>query len=309
MNIRMIAALGLLMLSQTAIGATLVVTPARVADRVYAVYGDLGNGSYDNEGLNANLGFVVGDESVMVVNTGPSYRFAKALHDAIRKVTSKPVKYAVNLNGQRYYWHGNDYFRKQGVRIYAQSKAIQIMRQDGAGQLASSQALLKDKADGTHLAPADQEIVETGTIDLGNLKVELRYHGNAHTPGDMAVWMPSLRTVFAGDIAFNERMVAVLPIGNTGNWIKAFDAIAQHNATIMIPGHGHLTDPKRSRADTRDYIDFLRTEAKKIFDNGGSLQDAVEKVDQSRFRRLANFDLLAGRNMNIVFQEIERESF
>jgi len=309
MTIRMFAALILAVVATAATAAPLEVTPVRISDRVYAIFGDLGNGSYANEGLNANLGFVVGDESVLVINTGPSYRYAQAFHRAIQAITKKPVKYAVNLNAQRYYWHGNDYFRNQGAKIYAETGAIQFMRQEGAAQLAASQALLKEKADGTRLAVADQEIHDSGSIDLGNLKVEFRYYGNAHTPGDVIAWIPSLKTIFAGDIAFNQRMLAVLPTGNTGNWLKAFDSIAKLNPAILIPGHGRLTDPKRSRADTRAYLDYLRIEAKKIFDNGGSLQDAVDRVDQSRFRRLANFDLLAGRNMNIVFQEIERESF
>jgi len=305
----MIAVLTLAVLTTPAAAASLVVQPVRLSERVYAIYGDLGNGSYENEGLNANLGFIVGDNSVMVVNTGPSFRYAEALHRAIRKVTSKPVKYAVNLNSQRYYWHGNDYFRKQGVIVFAQANAVQIMKQEGADQLASSQVMLKEKADGTRLAVASQVITESKVIDLGSLKVELRHYGNAHTPGDMVVWIPSLNTVFAGDIAFNERMLAVLPIGNTGGWVKAFDAIDQLKSSTMVPGHGHHTDPVRSRQDTREYLVYLRTEAKKVFDSGGSLQDAVEKVDQSRFRSLANFELLAARNMNIVFQEIEKESF
>jgi len=289
--------------------ASLTVQPVRVSDRVYAIYGDLGNGSYENEGLNANLGFVIGDDAVLVVNTGPSRRYAEALHAAIRKVTSRPVKYAVNLNGQRYYWHGNDYFRQQGAKIYAQANAIQIMRQEGAGQLASSRKMLKEKASGTELAVADQSVTDVQTIDLGTIRVELRHFGNAHTPGDLIVWIPSLKTVFAGDIAFNERMLAVLPIGSTAGWVKAFAAVDQLQPKTMIPGHGRSADPARSRSDTFEYLKHLRGEGKKIFDGGGSLQDAVDKVDQSRFRRLANFDLLAGRNMNIVFQEIERESF
>jgi len=115
--------------------------------------------------------------------------------------------------------------------------------------------------------------------------------------------------LFTGDIALNERMLAVLPIGSTAGWIKAFDALAKLPATAWVPGHGSNLTRERSRRDTRDYLAFLRDEAKKIFDAGGSLQDAVEKVDQSRFRSLANYDLLASRNMNMVFQEIERESF
>jgi glyoxylase-like metal-dependent hydrolase (beta-lactamase superfamily II) len=183
------------------------------------------------------------------------------------------------------------------------------MHELGAGQLEGNRTTLKDKAAGTTLAPATMSFADRKTLDLGNLKVELLHYGNAHTPGDLAVWIPARKTLFTGDIAFNERLLAVLPIGSTAGWIQAFDGLAKLPATIWVPGHGRVTSPERSRRDTRDYLAFLRDAAKKVFDAGGSLQDAVEKVDQSRFRSLANYELLASRNMNIVFQEIEKESF
>ncbi len=301
--------LPILLWSTASIATPLELAPVPVADRVYAVFGDLGNQTYANDGLNANLGFVVGDESVLVINTGPNRRVAQALHAAVRKITARPVKWVVNVNSQNHYWHGNGYFREQGAALIAHTEAVRLMHELGAGQLEANRAVLRDKVEGTALTPATVGVSDCKTIDLGNLEVEILHSGNAHTPGDLAVWIPARRTLFAGDIAFTERMPAVLPIGSTAGWIRAFDALAKLPAKLWIPGHGRATRPEQARRDTRDYLAFLRDEAQKVFDGGGSLQDAVEKVDQSRFRSLANYDQLAARNMNIVFQEIEKESF
>lgn len=289
--------------------APLGLKPVAVGDRVYAVFGDLGNQTYENDGLNANLGFVVGDQSVLVINTGPGRRVAQALRAAIWKATTKPVKWVVNVNCQNHYWHGNGYFREQGATLIATAEAVRLMRELGADQLGNNRSTLKDKAEGTMLAPAAVSFADHKTLDLGNLRVELLHYGNAHTPGDLAVWIPARKTLFTGDIALNEQMISILPTGSTAGWIKAFDELTKLPATIWVPGHGRVTSPERARRDTRDYLAFLRDEARKIFDAGVSLQDAVEKVDQSRFRSLANYELLASRNMNIVFQEIEKESF
>ncbi len=72
--------------------------PVPVAPNVYAVVGDLGGQTYENDGLNNNLGFVVSEAGVLVINTGPSARVARALHAAIRKITAQPVKWVVNVN-------------------------------------------------------------------------------------------------------------------------------------------------------------------------------------------------------------------
>lgn len=287
----------------------LVLHPVPVAPDVYAVVGDLAGQTYENDGLNNNLGFVVGDAGVLVVNTGPSARVARALHAAIRKITAKPVKWVVNVNSQNHYWHGNGYFKSQGATILASNEADRVMRETGAQQLDANKALLKEKAEGTVLTYPTEPIPDQRELKLGKITVRLLYVGPAHTPGDLAVWLPQQRILFAGDVVYTERLLAVIPIGNTANWVQTFDKLVALNPKTIIPGHGRPTTVEVARRDTRDYLTFLLAEAKRILDAGGSLQDAVEKVDQSRFKSLFNFELLALRNMNQVFQEVERDAF
>jgi len=287
----------------------LTLQPVQVAPNAYAVVGDLAGQTYENDGLNNNLGFVVSDAGVLVINTGPSARVARALHAAIRKITAQPVKWVVNVNSQNHYWHGNGYFKSQGATILASKEAERVMREMGAQQLATNKDLLKEKADGTVLTYPTELIADRRELKLGKTAVQLLHFGPAHTPGDLVVWLPQQKILFTGDIVYTERMLAVIPIGNTANWLQAFDKLVALNPKTIVPGHGRPTTIEVARRDTRDYLSFLRTEAKRILDAGGSLQDAVEKVDQSRFQSLVNFDLLALRNMNQVFQEVERDAF
>jgi len=287
----------------------LTLQPVQVAPDVYAVVGDLSGQTYENDGLNNNLGFVVSDAGVLVINTGPSMRAARALHAAIRKITTQPVKWVVNVNSQNHYWHGNGYFKSQGATILASNGAERVMREMGAQQLEANKTLLKEKADGTVLTYPTELIADRRELKLGKTSVQLLHFGPAHTPGDLAVWLPQQKVLFAGDIIYTERLLAVLPIGNSANWVQAFDKLVALKPKMIVPGHGRPTTIEVARRDTRDYLSFLRAEAKRVLDGGGSLQDAVEKVDQSRFRSLVNFDLLALRNMNQVFQEVEHDAF
>jgi glyoxylase-like metal-dependent hydrolase (beta-lactamase superfamily II) len=283
--------------------------PVAVAERVYAVVGDLGGQTYENEGLNANLGFVVGDDVVLVINTGPTVRVAEALHNAVQKVTRKPVRWVVNVNSQNHYWHGNRYFRAQGARVIAHKEAARVMREMGAEQLEGNRTRLKEKADGTELAFPDEAIGERRALDLGGVQVRLLHFGAAHTPGDLVVWLPQARVAFSGDIVYTERMLAVIPIGSTGSWLKAFDALAALKPAVIVPGHGRPTDLARATRETRDYLAHLRNEAKRALDKGATLDEFAAALDQSRFRHLANFEELAGRNANRVYLEVEQENF
>lgn len=299
-----------LILTTSAVQAgDLVLQPVRVATNVYAIIGDLGGQTYENEGLNNNLGFVVSDKGVLVINTGPSQRVAKALHAAIQMTTQQPIKWVVNVNSQNHYWLGNDYFKSLGATLIASKEGERVMREMGAQQLEANQTLLKEKAAGTKLTYPTDLVTDKRELKLGKTLVQLLHFGPAHTPGDLVVWLPEQKILFAGDIIYTERLLAIIPIGNSANWIEAFDKLAALNPKTVIPGHGKPTTMERARRDTRDYLSFLRAEAKRVFDASGSMQDAVEKTDQSRFRALVNFDLLARRNMNQMFQEVERDSF
>lgn len=292
-----------------ATAAELTLQPIRVAPDIYAVIGDLGGQTYDNEGLNNNLGFVVGSDGVLVINSGPTTRVARALHEAIRKVTHQPIKFVVNVNSQNHYWLGNGYFRKLGVPIIAHTAAIRLMQEQGAGQLQLARSTYKEKAEGTELTLPSEMFTERHTLRLGATEVQLLHFGSAHTAGDIVVWLPQRKILFGGDLVFTERMLAVIPVGNSGGWVKAFDQAMALKPSIIVPGHGKPTDIKRATRDTRDYLAHLRNGAQSILAKNGSLQDAVEKVDQSKFKYLLNFDLLAKRNMNQVFTEMEQESF
>jgi len=298
-----------LVFSPALYAAEIALDATPVGKDVYVVVGALGGQTYENHGLNNNLGFVVTSAGVVVINTGPGTHVAEALHDVIRRTTTKPVKWVVNVNSQNHYWHGNDYFRRQGATIYAQREAVRVMREMGPSQLASNRELLKEKAANTQLAYPDALVDEREVLRLGGTEVHLLHFGPAHTPGDLVVWLPQKRVAFAGDLVYTDRLLAVIAIGNTGSWVTALDRLFALDPAVIVPGHGRPTDVAGAGRATRDYLVHLREEVTKAIDAGETLQDTVDRVDQSRFRHLANFDLLARRNINQIYLELEREAF
>ena len=296
-------------LSLSAQAAELTLNPVTVAPDVYAVIGHLGNQTYENEGLNNNLGFVVSRDGVLIINAGPSLRVARALHRAIKKITGQPVRWVVNLNSQNHNWLGNGYFKSSGAVILAHPAADRVMHETGAAQLANNQRLLKERAEGTTVVYPSEILDGKRELNLGDTTVQFLHLGQAHTPGDIVAWLPRQKIAFAGDIVYTERMLLVLPISHSGNWVQAFDKLAQLEPKAIVPGHGHPTDLTRARRETHDYLVYLRDEIKKSIDRGEMQQDAEDKIDQSRFQYLANFELLARRNVSQVYLEMEKESF
>ena len=101
-----IASLLVLATMLTGNAQALTLKPVKVAPNVYAFIGDTGERTYNNEGMNANTGFVVTDAGVVVIDSGSSYQVAKEIHRVIRTVTAQPVKYVINTGEQDHRWLG-----------------------------------------------------------------------------------------------------------------------------------------------------------------------------------------------------------
>lgn len=283
------------------------VDTVKVADSVYALVGDLGQRSPENLGHNITSGFILTEQGVVVIDTGGSLANAQAIHAAIRKVTGKPVIYAVNSGGQDHRWFGNDYFKRQGAKLIASEAAARDMRERGAAQTIFAQQLLKEKIAGTQLVYPDITFQDRYTLPVAGERIELIYTGGAHTPGDILVWLPQRSIVFAGDTVFVQRLLGVMP-GSALRWIKSLEYLRDElKPRIVVPGHGHVTDLNEALRDSYDYLVFLRDTTRKRFADGAF--DPIESsqgLDQSRFKYLVNYDDLGfrSRNAQAVAQEI-----
>lgn len=278
----------------------------KVADGVYASIGELGPGTYENTGHNNNLGFVIGDNSVLVWNGGGSYLLAKALHEEIKKITSKPVKYVVYENSQGHASLGGSYWKEQGATIIAHEIANSELIEQGLRIEADAKRRLNDKFLGTKIVLPDITFKDNYTVDLGNKIVEAKYFGYAHEHSDIAIWLPKEKIVFAGDLAFYQRMLPIFEITETKKWLEAWERLELLGAKIVVPGHGDVTDMAHTRAHTKDYLLHLRSEIGKVLESGGG-QEKAYLIDQSKFEDLDAFNLLAKLNAGMVYKLMEFE--
>jgi len=279
-----------------------------VAEGVYAYIGDTGPRTVENEGLNANVGLVVTPAGAALIDSGATYRSARQIHEAVKRVTPLPVKWVINTGGQDHRWLGNGYFREQGAEIIAHANARADMQARGGDQLAGLKATLAERADGTVPALPSRFVGESHSrVDLGGVLFQFEHRNGAHTPGDMMVWLPQKNVLFTGDVVYVNRLLGVIPVSTTRNWLATFAVIEALDPKVIVPGHGEVTDVATARADTQAYLLALRAHMKKAVDDGVDMSAAVKSFDARPYLRLRNANELMPGNASRAYLELERE--
>lgn len=276
-----------------------------VSPGVYAYIGETGMRTYDNEGMNANSGFIVTDAGVVVIDSGSTWQVAARIHAAIRKVTLQPVKYVVNTGGQDHRWLGNGYFKAQGAEILAATAAIDDMNARGVVQLQGLGSELKDKIAGTEVTLPNRTFDNKEVLNLGGREIQLLHFEGGHTPGDSVVWLPKEGVLFSGDLVYVDRLLGVLPFSNATRWLASFTAMEALNPRLIVPGHGAVCDLAKARRESRDYLQTLIDHMGRSINNMVDLQQAIDTLDQSAWASLANYELLKGGNASRVYLEME----
>lgn len=282
--------------------------PQRIGEGVYALIGPTGARTYDNHALNANFGFIVTNDGVVLIDSGASRQGAQLLERAIHTVTDQPIRWVINSGSQDHRWLGNAYFKNQGARIIALQRTVRTQRQFADQHLAGLQKTLKDRLAGTepHFAqePLDSEDAVFG---LGGVPIEVHWFGDAHFPGDAVVWLPRQKVLFSGDLIYVDRMLGVLPWSRVGSWRTTFDtALATLKPAVIVPGHGTVCDIDKAQRDTGAYLAWLLAEIKPAAENWAGLDATVEKHgNAAQWRYLENFAALHRGNINRSYVQFE----
>ena len=280
----------------------------KVVDNVYALTGPLGQRSPDNDGLNANFGFIVTPKGVILIDSGASRLGAGKIAAAIGKVTDKPVRWVINTGSQDHRWLGNDYFAGQGAEVIALRRTAATQADYAAQHMEGLTRLLGERMQGTKPLPATQTLAgDSTTLELGGEMLMLKYT-DAHFPGDAWAWLPQHNVMFSGDLVFVGRLLGVLPWSNVKNSQKAFHALAALQPAYIVPGHGRVCDLAQAQRETGDYYDFLAGKVGAAAREMEPMDVTLDRyADLSAFRHLENYEGLHRANMNRAFTEFESQ--
>ena len=286
------------------------IEPVQVSTRVWYVKGDAGPVSAANQGFNANAGFVITDDGVVVFDALGSPALGAELLKRIRAITAQPVRRVVVSHYHADHFYGLQAFKAAGAEIWAHRRALDYLASDAPRLRLEErrQSLFPWVNELSRIVPPDVTIDKDTSFTLGGLRFQLLVAGPAHTPEDLMMLVEQEKVLFAGDLIFAGR-IPFVGDADSRAWLTALDRLVERAPDIVITGHGpHST---RGAADvrlTRDYLRHLRQEMGRGVEQMLSFDEAYAAADWSRFRQLPAFAVANRGNAFNTFILMERES-
>lgn len=259
-----------------------------------------------NLGDQANIGFVVGDRCVAVIDPGGSLAVGKALKSAMRRVTDKPVCHVVITHFHPDHFFGAAAFREAGVQFVTHAGYARTMAVRSRPYLNSLRRDLGAAAEGSEVVPPTMLIDKVATLDLGGRTLELRAWSVAHTDNDLTVFDASTGTLWLGDLLFVDHTPVV--DGSIRGFLGALEELARLPARAYVPGHGRTEAPwPEGLVPERNYLQLILDETRAALKRKRTIEQAVDEVGTSEASRWVNFDAFHRRNVTATYTELEWE--
>ena len=259
----------------------------------------------------SNAGLIAGNDSTLLVDTLFDLTLTREMLAAMRTVTdARPITDLVNTHANGDHCYGNQLL-DSAVHIHAAPEAVHEMHEVTPQMLAAMLGMdlgptltpyLRRIFGPFHFDDIDMRVPDTmvrgpHAVDVGGRAVQVLPLGPAHTAGDVVVWVQDASVLFAGDLLF----IGGSPImwaGPTASWVAACDAMLDLNPSVVVPGHGPVTDASGIRA-VRDYLVHVGHAVRDGVDAGKTWQQTAAEIDLGSFATLPD----AERIVVTVYQE------
>ncbi len=259
-----------------------------------------------HEGL-TNSGIIIGDDSVLVIDSLRMPSFARSLMEDVRKLTDKPVKYVIDTHSHWDHSWGNQEFPEAAIigheNCYSEMVDVE-WNEEWKNKILSSGDAWSDEANVVTITPPEITYQDSMRIYFGGREIILKYLGKAHTSGDTFIHLPKERIVLTGDVA-QDGGVPYLGDSYPDEWLDTDDRMAELPVDRFVSGHGPVGDINALKT-ARDFIHSLVGNMKGAIADGKDSKTASDSVLtelQGQYGNWRSFDRL-GESLPDVYHKL-----
>ena len=236
-------------------------------------------------GAGGNIAVQIGDDGVLVVDTGLAENAGRVLN-AIRSLTDKPVRFVVNTHLHPDHTGGNETIGAAGISegfrdSLRTEPIIPIYAHEAV--LHRLSGVIEDPVELPFRAwPLDTYHVDKFDMYFNGESIQLRHQPNAHTDGDSIVYFRRSDVIVTGDIYLTTSypFIDVARGGSLQGIIDALNELLElmipdrneEGGTLAISGHGAISD-EYEVVNYRDMLTIIRDRVVAYIGMGMTLEE------------------------------------
>lgn len=241
---------------------------AKIAENVYVIPDRRVN-------LVPNIGIIVGDKGILVVDTGMGPRNAETVLREVRRISNKKILFLTMTHFHPEHGMGAQAFPEGTTIVVPKAQKAELLEKGSAyiKMFSGFSSGIADLLENVKLVSPQLAFEREVEIDLGGKLVRLLYFGPAHTRGDNFIFLPQERILFGGDVVLN-RFFPIMPDADSSGtgWIRTLKKLEALAPAKVIPGHGEVGDINLIRG-MKDFLVSLKSRVGQLKAAGKNLQE------------------------------------
>jgi len=276
--------------------------PKKVSQNVWCFFGKLEMPTKQNGGNMTNHCYIKGKTSYILIDSGPTYKFAQAAYEAMSKIEKLPVSVVINTHEHDDHWMGNSFYKEKfGAKLMGVE--LQDINYKEGEPTRMHRLLTSSIMEGTKIVKLDKHIKKVEEIIIDGEKLQFVPVGQGHSEYDVFIYMPQRKVLFSGDLVMNGRVTSNrdgLVIGQ----LKALKTMKEYDWNVLVPGHGFDVSQK-AMDESIQYFSLLKQRVLSAVEEDVGLEGVTKFVQMVEFKDKAMFDLLNSPNVYKAYGELE----
>lgn len=254
----------------------------------------------------ANIGFIIGDDCIAVVDTGGSTKIGKRLLHAIRSKSDKKICFVINTHIHFDHLLGNAAFSDEKPVFVGHHHLKEEVEQNRDFFLQQFEKELGMNPGIDSIIGPEKLVADSEHLDLGNRKLTLTAFPVSHSHSDLIVLDEKTGTLWAGDLIFRERIPSLT--GSLNGWLKSIDKLKTLTVNHVIPGHGSIADSVTDAIQQQEnYLLQLLEQTRRAIAEGQFINEAMETVDKNNTLNWLLHEYQHPANVSRAYTELEWE--
>ena len=263
---------------------------------------------YVGKEFNSNCGIVLTQEGVVLINSGHNPTDSRAILDALKKLTSLPMRFLIDTEPHPDHTTGHFVFSPPAV-VIAHEGATESMKgreRDDPQRIQKMMTVspeMRAALEGYRFIAPHIEYQQKMILNLGERTFEMMYLKGVHSEADTAVWLPKERVLFSASAAVVNQYNILRPFVTIPDILAAMKMMKALNPEFVIPGHG-TPGTVKIFDDSERYYALLLERVGKMAREGKSLDEIKKELRMPEYDGWASKDRIPS-NIDAAYKVVK----